>query len=241
MEGWVKIHRKLCENELWLLEPFTKGQAWVDLFLNANHKENIINIRGNILTIERGQLGWSELTMCRRWRWSKNKTRRFLKWLETKQQIEQQKSSLTTIITILNYDSYQLEEQQTIQQTIQQKDSRRYTNKNDKNDKNVKKNTNTLQPYGCGKEIAELIYLFKPVNPTINYGNKTQRKSIEELLKLFDYEKLKSMIEITVKHQGKEFMPTITTPWQFKEKLGAIKIYFERLKNNNNKFKITSL
>lgn len=30
-KGWVSIHRQLCENDLWLSEPFTRGQAWVDM------------------------------------------------------------------------------------------------------------------------------------------------------------------------------------------------------------------
>lgn len=137
-KGWVRLHRQIEDNELYLLEPFTKGQAWIDLFLNANHFDGSFNIRGNIIEIKRGQIGWSELRMAKRWQWSKNKVRRFLKLLETKQQIVQQKTTLTTIITILNYDRYQQDDEKTEQQTIQQKDSRRYTNKNDNNGKNDK-------------------------------------------------------------------------------------------------------
>lgn len=107
-KGWVRLHRKIEDNPLWLMEPFTKAQSWIDLFLNANYKDGQISIRGNFVLIKRGQIGWSELTMARRWRWSKNKVRRFLKWLETEQQIVQQKDRyLTTIITILNYETYQ--------------------------------------------------------------------------------------------------------------------------------------
>ena len=106
--GWVRIHRKISENGLWFLEPFTKAQAWIDLFLNANHKDGVIQIRGNIIPIKRGQIGWSELTMCKRWMWSKNRTRKYLKWLEAEQQIIQQKDRyITTIITIINYEKYQ--------------------------------------------------------------------------------------------------------------------------------------
>ena len=107
-KGYVQLHRKLFDNPLWLSEKFTKAQAWVDLFANANHKDNFINIRGNIVEIHRGQLGWSEVAMSLRWCWSKNKVNRFLKWLKMKQQIEiRQDRYITTIITILNYDKYQ--------------------------------------------------------------------------------------------------------------------------------------
>jgi hypothetical protein len=118
--GWVLLHRKLFENKLWTAEPFTKGQAWIDIFANANHQDGSFWVRGNEVMVKRGQIGWSELTMCKRWGWSKNKTRRFLKWLETEQQIKQQKTFITTIITVLNFEKYQ--------KTIQQKDSRNRQN-----------------------------------------------------------------------------------------------------------------
>jgi len=137
-KGWVALYRTICENDIWFLEPFTKAQAWIDLVLNANHSSGVINIRGNMVNIERGQIGWSEITMANRWKWSRNKVRRYLKWLETKQQIAQQKVyRLTSITTIINYDRYQ-SAQQTEQQTIQQKDNRRYTNNNDNNVNNNK-------------------------------------------------------------------------------------------------------
>jgi len=123
--GWVRLHRKIENNFLWFLEPFTKAQAWIDLFLNANHQDSKIDVRGNIIEIKKGQIGWSELTMCKRWKWSKGKVRRFLKLLETEQQIIQQKDRyITTIITIINYDDYQ-KDIKTVQQTVQQKDSRK--------------------------------------------------------------------------------------------------------------------
>jgi len=161
--GWVRLHRKIDENPLWFLEPFTKAQAWVDLFLNANHKTGFINIRGNIVEIKRGQIGWSELTMLKRWTWSKNKVRRFLKWLETEQQIVQQKSALTTVITILNYEQHQQDDTAESTTEGQQKDSRRYTNKNVKNDKNEKKYSRFAPP-----SLSELNSYIKETNLSVN-------------------------------------------------------------------------
>ena len=132
--GWVKLHRQIEDSGLWLLEPFTKAQAWIDLFLNASHKNSSFSIRGNVIDLKRGQLGWSEITLSVRWRWSRNKVRRFLNYLKTKQQITQEKTFITSIITILNYDKYQSDETTDDTAERQQKDSRRYTYKNDKND-----------------------------------------------------------------------------------------------------------
>ena len=135
-KGWVRLHRQIEDNFLWFLEPFTKAQAWVDLFLNANFADAEISIRGNVITILRGQIGWSELTMVERWGWSKDKVRRFLKLLETRQQIVQQKSALTTVITILNYEHFQKNDTADDTAERQQKDSRQYTNNNNKKNNN---------------------------------------------------------------------------------------------------------
>ena len=175
LKGWVAIHRSICENDLWFLEPFTKAQAWIDLLLNANHKDGEINIRGNIIHIKRGQIGWSQITMAKRWRWSRQKVRRFLEYLITEQMIsidnseitprqlkktiqqngQQKKSKLTSITTIINYEQYQTL-QQTLQQTIQQKDNRRYINNNDNNvNNNSKRGVQVLQEDSFREELSK--------------------------------------------------------------------------------------
>ena len=135
MSDWVKIHRSINENELWLLEPFTKAQAWIDLILHANWKQGSFMVRGNIVCIDRGQIGWSELTISSRWKWSRTKVRRFLSYLEKSGNIIQQKTHITTIITICNYERYQYGDttDDTTDNTTgdttekQQKNNRRYT------------------------------------------------------------------------------------------------------------------
>lgn len=140
--GWIKLYRKLQDNPLWKSEPFTRGQAWVDLLLIANHKEGVVWKRGNCIKIARGQVGWSMKGLADRWQWSRTKVNTFLEWLETEQQIVQQKTKLSTLITIIKFDEYNSKVQQTGQQKdnrsateVQQKD----TNKNGKKGKNVKK------------------------------------------------------------------------------------------------------
>lgn len=136
-EGWIKLHRKLSEDPQWLKEPFTRGQAWVDLLMLANHDKGYIRVRGNRLDVLRGQVGWSEQALSRRWQWSRSRVRKFLSELEKlEHQIEQQKNNISSIITIVNYESYQTKNSR--------KDSRetaerpqKDTNKNDKNEKNI--------------------------------------------------------------------------------------------------------
>lgn len=138
-QGYIKLWRKVQDSDLWKEEKFTRGQAWVDLIMLANHKPGHIRIRGIKIDIDRGQLAYSELSLSKRWKWSRGKTRRFLQELSSNpvQQIEQQTNNLTSLITIINYEQYQGTIQQTVQQTDTKQDTKRYTNKNVKNDKNI--------------------------------------------------------------------------------------------------------
>ena len=143
MEGWIKLHRKLQENALWTCEPFTRGQAWVDLILLANHKYGYFYKRGVKIEVQRGQVGVSEVGLSKRWSWSRSKVRKFLNDLEKEQQIIQHKSNVTQLITLVKYDEYQEKEQQTEQQKNSRKtaeEQQKDTNKNDKKDKNEKNN-----------------------------------------------------------------------------------------------------
>jgi hypothetical protein len=107
--GYIKLWRRLRDSDLWLKEPFTRGQAWVDLLMLANYQDGAFRSHGKLVKIRRGQCGWSEVALSARWHWSRGKVRRFLAEMssETVQQIEQQKSRLTSLITIKNYDLYQ--------------------------------------------------------------------------------------------------------------------------------------
>ena len=148
MEGWIKLYRKISDNPIWLSEPFTRAQAWIDLILLATHKNSFIRVRGIKIDLNRSQIRWSTENLAARWQWSRGKVLRFLNELETVQQIVQQKNNIITVITILNWEKYQADGttdgttdgQQTVQQTVQQTD----TNKNDKNEKNERNEKKTL-------------------------------------------------------------------------------------------------
>lgn len=136
MKGWIKLHRQISSSDLWKSEKFTRGQAWVDLILLANHKSGFIRARGIKIDVKRGQVGTSQDTLSKRWGWSRGKVLRFLNELEMEQQIVQQKNNVSSLLSIVNYDEYQSNDtanstangQQTVQQTN--------TNKNVKNKKN---------------------------------------------------------------------------------------------------------
>ena len=114
--GWIRLHRQIMETPEWLAEPFTRGQAWVDLLLLANHETGFIRRRGILIAVERGQVGYSERTLADRWQWSRNKVRHFLSELTALSRISHRISektvpkntSVSSLIYINNYDRYQV-------------------------------------------------------------------------------------------------------------------------------------
>lgn len=107
VEGWNKIYRSIQEHWLWTCEPFSRGQAWIDLLLMANHKEAKIMVNGNLEVVERGQRITSIRKLSDRWKWSTKKVTHFLDQLVKDKMIEYISDSSKTVITIVNYDKYQ--------------------------------------------------------------------------------------------------------------------------------------
>ena len=51
MQGYIKLFRKICENEFYFSQKFTKMQAWYDLWLLATHTKRTVFIVGNLFTV----------------------------------------------------------------------------------------------------------------------------------------------------------------------------------------------
>lgn len=137
MDGWIKLHRKIMDTPLYLSEPFTRMQAWIDLLLLANHKEGFFYVRGNKVVVGRGQIGTSSRTLANRWQWSRGKVERFLQDLEESGQIKPQKTNVITLISICNYDEYQNAEPQNEPQTSHRQTTNEPQTDPNKNDNNV--------------------------------------------------------------------------------------------------------
>jgi hypothetical protein len=90
------------------------------------------------------------------------------------------------------------------------------------------------------KDINDLIELFKSVNPSYGkfFGNKTQRAAIERLLKAMGREKLEGAIKILAQTNKVKYAPSITTPLQLEDKMGALIVFIQKEKNNKNEIAI---
>lgn len=77
-------------------------------------------------------------------------------------------------------------------------------------------------------EIVQVFEAFLPVNPTLNYGNITQRKAASFFIETYGLEKTLKIVEASVKIQGRDYAPVIVSPYDLKEKLARLKMYFDR-------------
>jgi len=106
--GWIKVDRSIMDNTLWKsTSPFDVRSAWIDLLLMANFTDGEMHSRGRVQKIKRGQLHTSVIELANRWRWSRNKVRRYLSLLEAEGMITQNGAPNGTTLTLVKYEVYQ--------------------------------------------------------------------------------------------------------------------------------------
>ena len=187
MQGWIKLHRQITDNEFYNSERFTKMQAWIDLLLLAGHAKQTIFIRGVEINLKPGELCYSQQSLAKRWNWNFKTVRKFLELLENRQMVKCKITTVTTVITILNWDKYQIDGEQ----NGEQKESRTDTNKNVKNvnnEKNVKNSVGgryiCLLPFNNSRNFF-ISYVKSKINPDYVFDSR-EGKHLKDILKKID-------------------------------------------------------
>jgi len=140
--GWIKVYRSI-KNKGW----YKKSEAvhlWVHLLIEATHAEREYLWNGKTIILKAGQFITGRKRLSSETGISENKVRRLLNMFKTDQQIDQQTTSTSSLISIINYEQYQINNQQINQRIANEQptDSQRIATKqelkNDKNDKECK-------------------------------------------------------------------------------------------------------
>jgi len=122
-------------------------------------------------------------------------------------------------------------------QRVCQKEAKGYA------ERTTKKNYSEEEPFkkepirSCeqsSRDMVSIFEIFQKINPTINYGNKTQRSAVTEMIKKMGFEKTRDSALYAVLVQGQPYSPTITTPYQLKEKLSSLIAYYTKEKNKQS-------
>lgn len=140
-KGYIKIYRDIRDHWIWEDEKISRGQAWIDLIMFANHEDKEILFNGRKIHVARGSFITSIKKLSAEWGWSRHKTSEFLNLLENEHMIEQHRDNKKTVITIDKYWVYQGGVSTSGTSKGQQKDIKRTSEGHQKDTNNTLRNT----------------------------------------------------------------------------------------------------
>ena len=105
------------------------------------------------------------------------------------------------------------------------------------NNKCLKCNRNALSVLASSEDDAnttnDMINMFKEINPSYErlFLNKTERKAIERMTKKYGNKTVSNLIAFLPHSNKAKFAPIITKPTELENKLGTLKAFWKRQKN----------
>ena len=105
-EGFICISRGITAHWIWANPVFF--QRWVWMILTANYDNREISFSCHRLMLQRGQLAVNLSYLSKTWNVSTQAVRKFLVKLEDSGMVTRTVDDKVTVITICNYDRYQL-------------------------------------------------------------------------------------------------------------------------------------
>lgn len=136
--GWIKLHRKMLDNPI-IMKDADHLAVWMYLLLNATHAEYPALFKGKKIMLQPGQLITGRKSIAEALSVNESKVRRIMNAFESDQQIDRQRSNQNTLVSLKNWDRYQVYDLQNDQLATNERptsDQPVTTNKNVKNDKN---------------------------------------------------------------------------------------------------------
>ena len=113
--GWIKIHRKMLDNPVVFKDPDHLA-VWMYLLLEATHQDYPKMFGGKKVILKPGQLITGRKVISEKTGVEESKVKRIIKLFKSEQQIDQQAERYGSLISILSWDKYQADDQQTDQQ-----------------------------------------------------------------------------------------------------------------------------
>ena len=108
MSGFVILYRTVYDNPVF--KDAIEASVFVWMFAMASWQPSRVRYKERVIDLERGQLAVSVRDLSRKFGWDKNMGHRFLEKLQKAEMVGTDTRTGVTIITICNYDKYQLPE-----------------------------------------------------------------------------------------------------------------------------------
>jgi hypothetical protein len=151
--GWLN-HRVFRSRKQ---EPFCRAAAWCWLIDQAAHKPVSIERGGKIVELRRGQLSHSFRFVAEAWGWPIGRVQRFVSLLTREAMIDTSSDTGQIVITICNYDKYQGNGFEPIQEPSRQrfssdsKTKESLSGSKDPSRVNASRSTRARDPAACHK------------------------------------------------------------------------------------------
>ena len=173
MSGWIKIHRSITNHWLYTEKRvFSRFEAWNDILLTVNYTDAKTIIKGSLYEVKRGQSILSLDSWSKRWNWDKSKVRRFLNTLQLDNMVVIKSDTVTTQLTVCNYDSYQGERNADEPQMKHERNADETQVKPIEERKKEKKEINTFEAslfeYGFNPELIKQWLIIRKQKKSVN-------------------------------------------------------------------------
>jgi hypothetical protein len=209
--GYALIYRSLLDHPAFRDEP--EAMAFASLVLRAAWKPTRVRYKDRVLVLERGQLAMSVRDFAKRWGKTKDWAQRFFDRLEASQMVSRNRDRTETgdatapnVITICNYDKYQVVNDKaataTDREPRQHRDSTATQNKEMKEGKEGKKEENIIGISDRKNGVLPLPMALPPWLPAPTWqAYLTMRKSIKKPASDFVQQRVLAKLE-RLKVQG---------------------------------------
>ena len=140
--GYIKLYRKIIDNDILQQRPYTRRDAWIDLLLHANYEPKEVWIKNTKYICDVGEQLRSQRNIAEHWGWSRGRVRTFLTLIQNQAMITFKNEPHTTRIKIVNWDTYQCEDEKKSHEMATTYATKKPRNDITKNIKNIKNNKN---------------------------------------------------------------------------------------------------
>lgn len=121
-DGYIPLKRRFFKHKIWK-EPrvFSRAEAWIDMVQMARfeHSKTSGFIDNRLTEWGRGQIPASQRYLAERWKWSKHKVLNFINLLKEEKMISSHNSAGNTVLTLLNYNKHNRDQQKDHQKNNQ--------------------------------------------------------------------------------------------------------------------------
>ncbi len=223
--GWVAVHRQLWDNPTLCNPNYLVVWLWILTHAEYNDpsKAESITWKGETRKLKKGEFTFGAYRIAEETGVSRGSTERAIQRFISEEQIEVLPSHSFSLGFVKNWEKYQ--PHRGAYQALSEEPTEELSEDIYKNNKNIKKkeekNTELIAPATASAEIVSVFEVFK-VLAAPNYGNKTHRKAVEEMIGSYTFEKTLAAAKYAVSIQNEKYAPMITNPYQLKAKFGEL-------------------